>query len=100
MAELTDDLVRIRARHKHVVRSKHPDAFLVTNTEQQTAAIKEGNDAPHLTVARTLGVGVNGNAAWADAAANVERGEIDNPADRGSPTWSLASDEQFWKGKT
>lgn len=44
-----------------------------------------------------LGFGSSAESAWADAARNVSRKPIPELPNRGSSTWSLKSDEVFWK---
>ena len=72
-----------------IVLKKYPlaEAYL----ERKTAVV-------HVNDGETeIGMGKSAEAAWADARRNVERPPIFAGVQPGSPTWSLQSDEQYWK---
>jgi hypothetical protein len=79
------------------VRAQYSKAFARTDTSMAKVQIIIPGAIEGVCSETVLGVGAGVAKAWNDAWNNLRRDPLDPVQERGSPTWSLNSDEQFWK---
>lgn len=88
-----------KAEHKHVVRAVEPEAYALGDNKQNKVQIVLPPSLIGITSRTIIGVGGTVADAWADAAANVSRPPVPQLPPSGSATWSLQTDETYWKDK-
>jgi hypothetical protein len=89
------ELRMTEARDK--VRGQYRTAFARADGALMKVQIIIPSTIEGVTSETVLGVGAGAGKAWNDAWNNLCRDPLDPVQERGSPTWSLASDEEYWK---